>query len=256
MALFNRSHLESGAQRDLVFDIGVNHGEDTEFYLAKGFRVVGVEADPVLGAEIVGTFRFAIASGLLHFENVGLSSKAGTLPFYRNLDWDQWSSFERELGARYGSNYQVAVVPCVTALDLLMRHGCPYYMKIDIDGANLIALSDLAETSFRPRFISSGEASTDAIEVLFRMGYNMFSLRPQADKSWAVPPNPALEGRYVERSFTRKDSGLFGLEIIDWMSRESIIRLIADGVRPADEWYDVHATHWPTMVNDGSLRRR
>ena len=29
---------------NLIYDIGVNKGEDTEFYLNKGFRVVGIEA--------------------------------------------------------------------------------------------------------------------------------------------------------------------------------------------------------------------
>jgi len=255
MATVGRPSVKNGLQRDLIFDIGVNHGEDTEFYLAKGFRVVGVEADPVLGAEILDTFRSAIASGQLHFENVGLSNRAGSLPFYRNLEWDHWSSFERTLGARYASPCEVVIVTCLTILDLLMRHGCPYYMKIDIEGANHVVLNDLAETSFRPQFISSSELSAEAIEVLFRMGYNMFSLRPQSDKSWAVPPNPALEGKYVDRTFTRRDSGLFGLEVRDWMSRETINRLIGEGGRPVDEWYDIHATHWPTIVNDRSLRR-
>lgn len=30
--------------RDLIFDIGMHRGEDSEFYLRKGFRVVAVEA--------------------------------------------------------------------------------------------------------------------------------------------------------------------------------------------------------------------
>ena len=35
-------------QKDLIFDIGMHKGEDTEFYLKKGFRVVAIEADPDL----------------------------------------------------------------------------------------------------------------------------------------------------------------------------------------------------------------
>jgi hypothetical protein len=33
---------------DLIFDFGANDGRDTEFYLLKGYRVVGVEANPQL----------------------------------------------------------------------------------------------------------------------------------------------------------------------------------------------------------------
>jgi hypothetical protein len=33
---------------DLLYDVGMNNGDDTAYYLYKGFRVVAVEADPVL----------------------------------------------------------------------------------------------------------------------------------------------------------------------------------------------------------------
>ena len=33
---------------DLIYDVGMHKGEDTEFYLSKGFKVVGFEADPDL----------------------------------------------------------------------------------------------------------------------------------------------------------------------------------------------------------------
>ena len=33
---------------DLIYDVGLHKGEDAEFYLRKGFRVVAFEADPDL----------------------------------------------------------------------------------------------------------------------------------------------------------------------------------------------------------------
>ena len=41
---------------DLIYDLGMHVGQDTEFYLKKGFRVVAVEANPIL-AEL-GASRF------------------------------------------------------------------------------------------------------------------------------------------------------------------------------------------------------
>jgi len=38
--------------RDLIFDIGANNGDDTAFYLKKGFRVVAIEADPALAQKL------------------------------------------------------------------------------------------------------------------------------------------------------------------------------------------------------------
>ena len=35
-------------QKDLIYDVGFHRGEDTEFYLAKGFKVVAIEAHPEL----------------------------------------------------------------------------------------------------------------------------------------------------------------------------------------------------------------
>ena len=38
------SALSEGRADDLIFDIGMHIGQDTEVYLKKGFRVVAVEA--------------------------------------------------------------------------------------------------------------------------------------------------------------------------------------------------------------------
>lgn len=35
---------------DLIFDLGMHHGHDSEYYLKKGFQVVAVEANPLLCA--------------------------------------------------------------------------------------------------------------------------------------------------------------------------------------------------------------
>ena len=33
-------------QKDLIYDIGMHNGENTEYYLKRGFRVIAVEANP------------------------------------------------------------------------------------------------------------------------------------------------------------------------------------------------------------------
>ncbi len=52
-------------QSDLIFDIGLHRGEDTDFYLKKGFRVAAFEADPNLVAHCKARFRDAISEGRL-----------------------------------------------------------------------------------------------------------------------------------------------------------------------------------------------
>jgi hypothetical protein len=52
--------------RDLVYDVGMSRGEDTEFYLKKGYRVVGFEADPLLLDRCRRRFATALAGGQLN----------------------------------------------------------------------------------------------------------------------------------------------------------------------------------------------
>ena len=42
---------------DLIIDVGMSEGNDSEFYLQKGFRVVGIEADPIVYAQLCKRIR-------------------------------------------------------------------------------------------------------------------------------------------------------------------------------------------------------
>ena len=42
--------FETEKKQNLIFDVGLHKGEDTDFYLKKGFSVVAFEADPDLVA--------------------------------------------------------------------------------------------------------------------------------------------------------------------------------------------------------------
>lgn len=57
-------------------------GKDTEFYLKKGFRVIGIEANPYL-AEITGkNFENEIKSGDLVLINKAVAENEGEISFY------------------------------------------------------------------------------------------------------------------------------------------------------------------------------
>ena len=36
---------------DLIYDVGMHNGSDTAYYLHKGFRVLAIEANPVLAKQ-------------------------------------------------------------------------------------------------------------------------------------------------------------------------------------------------------------
>jgi FkbM family methyltransferase len=253
--------MSTEAQRELIFDLGVNHGEDTQFYLDKGFRVVGVEADPVLAERLRKQFAREIADGRFLLEAVGVVNERGTQKFYRNITCDHWSSFDPSYGCRGNTEYEIIDVECVVFEDLIVKHGCPYYLKVDIGGRDKTVLAHLVKNSTRPVFLSVEEFDLDTINSLYSLGYNMFSLRPQQNKAWAVLPNPPREGNFVEREFTQRDSGPFGREVPQWMAYESAQATFHRLVRsednrwlpPPGEWYDLHATYWPQTIDDQSL---
>jgi FkbM family methyltransferase len=235
---------------DLIFDLGANQGEDSEFYLAKGFRVVAVEANPLLYAGLRDRLAGPIAQGQLVLLNLGIWSEARTLTFYLNEDNDHWSSFDPAYGTRQGTRYRTLDIPCLTTPELFRRFGVPHYLKIDIEGADRLVLAGLRGLSPLPRYISVEEYGVQAIHDLAALGHARFQIVPQNDKSRAVPPYPPREGSYVPRRFGGTDSGLFGAELPgEWLDREAVLAAFTSGIRRADgqfvgppnEWWDIHA---------------
>ena len=71
------------AERNLIFDLGMYEGQDSRFYLSKGFRVVALEANPELCRRNAETFAAEIASGQLRIVQKALWHEAGQqIPFY------------------------------------------------------------------------------------------------------------------------------------------------------------------------------
>ena len=58
---------------NLIFDIGFHKGEDTLFYLLKGYRVIAVDADPDLINEWQNIFKKYIENGKLLLLNYVIS---------------------------------------------------------------------------------------------------------------------------------------------------------------------------------------
>lgn len=237
-------------QPDLIFDLGANHGEDTEFYLAKGFRVVAVEANPIIHASLAARLAAPIAAGRLVLLNLGIWEAPGTLTFYANDDNDHWSSFDAAYGTRQGTRYRTIPVPCRTMPELVAGHGLPHYMKIDIEGADRFVVAQLGALPGLPDYVSVEEYGVAAMDGLAAAGFGRFQCLPQNDKSWAVPPDPAREGRFAPRVSTGKDSGLFGAELPGpWLpaaaARTDYLARIRDESwtyrGPPHEWWDIHA---------------
>src|SRR6202163_1386185 len=174
-------------QRDLIIDLGAHNGDDTVYYLRKGFRVVAVEANPILAGQIAGRCQDAVRDGRLTVLNVGIAEQTGTLPFWVNDDQSVWSSFDRELAGRHGSRCHSVVVHCLTVDSIIREHGVPYYLKIDIEGYDRVCLDSL-QVGHCPRYLSCELTHVDGlIERLHDLGYRRFKLINQSTYTDAPP---------------------------------------------------------------------
>lgn len=156
-----------------VFDIGLHNGNDSAYYLQCGYRVVGVEANPVLAEHCKTRFADAIAAGMMHIVNAGILDRGGTFEFYRNLTDSCWSSFDRDRGQR-GGRWEAVTVPCRTLADLISEYGKPFFIKVDVEGADLSVISTLNRESAPPYISCELNASDDIIGALTSLGYEDF----------------------------------------------------------------------------------
>ncbi len=167
---------------DLIYDVGMYDGEDTAYYLSKGFRVVAIEANPDLVKRARTKFAAAIAEQRLTILNVAVTPTAGPLDFWINDEVVEFSSYDQEVGCRNGMPCHCITVQGVPFQDILRQHGVPFYLKIDIEAADIYCLCDL-ERSYRPQYISVEATRLDLLWILHSLGYNAFKCVDQTRHS-------------------------------------------------------------------------
>jgi FkbM family methyltransferase len=185
---------------DLNYDVGMHNGNDTAFYLACGYRVVAIEADPTLAAAGTQRFQKEIASGQLTILNVGIGDQPGTATFWINEVQSTLNSFIREITAQYGEPHHPITIQCRRLDDIMREHGVPHYMKIDIEGHDIVCCDQLTNAS-KPRFISVEMSRVELLVKLRDLGYDRFKLITQLDHQCASMRNPSLYTRGMRRVY-------------------------------------------------------
>ena len=120
-------------------------------------------------------------------------------------------------------SYRYVEVPTLSFDEVLREHGVPYYLKIDIEGFDMLPVRALHQFPERPRFLSleSNVASSNAtfdrvfdeFAELWSLGYRHFQFVNQRRLSRLRMPQPPREGAYVDERFVDESSGPFGLEL-------------------------------------------
>lgn len=261
--------------RNLIYDVGAHNGDDTAYYLRRGFRVVAIEASPVMAAALKTRFSKEIDDGCLILLNIGVAEKEGELEFWVCDDVSEWSSFILGAASRSGARHHSVTIEARRFSSILSQYGVPFYCKIDIEGHDQMCLAAL-DKSDPPQFVSTEMnlvTSGEAIELLYELGYRKFKIISQV--TWTQPLSIISRYEYalgktaqgylhrVDRRLrgARRDgawkfpfgsSGTFGNGTSGpWRSRQSVLRQWKT-LRDADakygangvggNWHDIHAS--------------
>lgn len=226
-------------EKRLVFDVGMRWGEDTAWYLARGFRVVGVEANPQLVPSLCERFAAELASGDVVLVTKAIARDAAPQRFAITPGHPQWGTLDQAFIERYESNVGERVdyvdVEGVRFYSLLEEHGVPYYLKIDIEGFDHLCIEDLHLVADRPSFLSvesivSSPGSTSAraraeLDELVSLGYEHFAYVEQsslADRDGRVVDG---EGPSMPYAHDNGASGPFGRDLwSEWRSQDEAMR--------------------------------
>lgn len=228
-----RAH-SAATDPNLVYDVGAHKGEDTQFYLNKGFKVVAIEANPALHQALAERFRREVDSGQLTLLGCAIGRTEGEIDFYVNEKVSVWGTTDPSWALRnmkLGAPSRRVQVKCERFESIVLRHGIPHYLKIDIEGADMLCVEALLALDRVPKFLSiesdkrRWEGLLREFAVLDSLGYRKFKVIDQRRITRQSPPYPAREGRYVPHRFPHGSSGLFGDELPgEWLSKEDAIR--------------------------------
>jgi FkbM family methyltransferase len=168
-------------------DIGMHTGEDTIRFLEHGYRVVAVEANPELVETAQQVFATPIREGRLTIVSAAIADQRGLMSL-GIADNTIWSSLDPKMIARnehlVDTEYRYVDVETIRFEDVLREHGIPHYLKIDIEGYDMLCVRALRHFDERPRYISvessvsafraPADAIFDEVAELWTLGYRRF----------------------------------------------------------------------------------
>ena len=160
---------------NLIYDVGMNNGDDTAYYLHRGYRVIAIDADPQACENARQRFKEELSQGRLTVLNTGITAEPGNWDFWICESHPEWSSFDRRIASRDGASHHRIRVACRTFDSILAEYGVPYYLKVDIEGHDLQCVDGLKAAQDRPKYVSIELDELDeSLRKLADLGYTAF----------------------------------------------------------------------------------
>lgn len=219
-----------------IFDLGFHKGEDSAYYLSKGFNVVAVEANPSLVIEASNVYSEFIKSGDLILLNRLVSSENKEMTLYVHPTRTEWSSIHKYIAEQDGQKSSCVDVFSISLTDLCGIYGTPYYLKVDIEGCDVDVAQELVTLEDKPDYVSFELNKNDFFDIftcLYLAGYRKFQLRNQANN------NPFCSGEFA--LLLPDDKWMPINEALSQYVKYRDLKII-DNKNLALGWMDIHAT--------------
>ena len=153
---FYRSVLDGLQPGSLIFDVGANQGTKTAVFLRLGAKVVAIEPDEANQETLRGRFlRYRLRKCPVTVVPLAVSEKEGVDTFWidapgsaKNTLSEKWVNTLRNDALRFGERLTFGSQRSVatTTLDgLITRHGVPFFIKVDVEGAEVEVLRGLSK---------------------------------------------------------------------------------------------------------------
>lgn len=227
--------------KNLILDVGMHKGEDTEFYLKKGFNVVAFEANPDLIKFCSSKFEKEIKEGKLVIVKGAIidldlddDSSNPSILFYRNKNLSVWGTVDSNWAKRNekkGTENEIVEVAKIDFKKCLTNYGIPYYLKIDIEGMDRVCLKALLHFDQKPDYISIESEKVlfaglkDEMDLFTNNGYSQFQIVNQGNISEQKEPKNSTEGAFIDYKFKSGATGLFGNDLPNkWINYSTTIR--------------------------------
>jgi FkbM family methyltransferase len=219
-----------------VFDMGCHKGEDTSFYLAKGYRVAAFEANSALVEALKTRFAEAIEAGRLKIYAGILKADARPgekMRFFVNKGQTNWGTADEawmERNRSLGAASDIVELDTVNLETVMKEIGVPCYAKIDIQGLDYGILNAFKSFDERPRFLSVAsdkvrfEGVVAEVELLQELGYKRFQAVQQRWIPGSTIETTKVDGEPLRHEFEMHSSGPFGEDLKGaWVGADELI---------------------------------
>jgi FkbM family methyltransferase len=222
---------------------GAVAGDDVEYYLAKGCRVVGVDANPALCEAAAKRFSKNVAEGTPTIFNCAVLDRYGVADFFIHSQLDILSTLAPAAAHRTDIEmcWNRISVPARRASSIIREYGEPLFVKIDVEFVDHVVLRDLLMHAIKPPYISAEAHLIDVYCFLVCIGYEKFKLvdGETVHVKFHDHPITRVDGERTKFDFREHSSGPFGEDVPGpWIDKTMLLdELMKTGLG----WKDIHA---------------